>query len=336
MRQFVRQFMFLWFASAVLCLAMIRESTADEPTGYDLLGKGMNFGNILEAPNEGDWGLRFDDRFPQLIKEAGFDSVRIPVRWSNHQSAASPYTIDAAFLARVQHIVQKSLDANLKVVLNVHHFEEIFHQPDAQRERFFSLWDQISEAFEGADDRLIFELLNEPHDQLDAPKWNSLFEETLARVRKKHPTRWVMVGPHHWNNIHTLPDLKLPESDRRLIVTVHYYLPFAFTHQGASWMDPPLPTGIPWNGTDAEIAALDKDLEFVRKWAVEHRRPIYVGEFGAYEKADTESRVRWMHQVKDLCEAKQFSWAYWELASGFGVLDAKTMQWKQPLLDALR
>jgi endoglucanase len=322
----------------VLCLGISNNAAGEDLdlTGLQILGRGINFGNILEAPTEGAWGLRFDDEFPTLVKNAGFDSVRIPVRWSAHTANQAPFQIDDAFLARVHHIVKKSMNAGLKVVLNVHHFEELYEAPEQNREKFLAIWGQLAREFQYYNDQLVLEILNEPHGKLDAKLWNPLLKETLAEIRKLHPTRWIMIGPDQWNGIGALPQLAIPEDDRRIIVTVHYYLPFPFTHQGASWVNPSPPLGKEWIGSPEEIAAMEKDFQSVADWARVHRRPIYVGEFGAFEKADTESRIRWMRQVKSTCEKYQFSWAYWELASGFGILDPQAKEWKAPLLQALK
>lgn len=319
----------------VAVMGVTQQTWAQEPSGLTLLGRGINYGNMLEAPREGEWGVRFDDRFPELVKTAGFDCVRIPVRWSAGVSETAPYVIDPTFLARVRHVVDRNLEQGLKVVLNAHHYEELHESPDQEKQRFLAIWSQLAEALQGADEGLIFEVLNEPHGNLDAERWNALFAETLAEIRMRHPERWVIVGPDQWNAIAALPDLKLPEDDRRLIVTVHYYLPFDFTHQGASWVTPIRPTGVKWTASPDERAAVDRDLQTVAEWAQQHDRPIYVGEFGAYEQADMGSRAAWTNYVRESCEERGFAWAYWELASGFGILDKDSLAWKQELTKAL-
>ncbi|HBI42357.1 MAG TPA: endoglucanase, partial [Planctomycetales bacterium] len=75
---------------------------------------------------------------------------------------------------------------------------------------------------------------NEPHNKLTEAKWNEVIPPVLAEVRKTNPTRPVIVGPAMWNGIGSLRKLKLPD-DPNLIVTVHYYSPFEFTHQGAEF-----------------------------------------------------------------------------------------------------
>lgn len=309
---------------------------SQQSTGEVLLGAGINFGNMLEAPQEGDWGLTFDAKYIALSKEAGFDHIRLPVRWSTHIAASAPYRIDSSFLDRVESIVRQALQADLTVVLNVHHFEEIVESPDESNiAKLRSIWQQICDRFEGVDDRVYFEILNEPHGALNAEKWNGLLVEMLAVIREKHPSRWVIIGPVNWNAYDQLDSLILPANDRRLIATFHYYLPFDFTHQGAWWVDPVRPTGLKWEASDSEIAEIKEHFEKVAQWGRLHDRPLYLGEFGAFQAADMDSRVRWTSTVRSLAQEHKMGWAYWELASGFGILNPETQEWRIPLMRAL-
>jgi endoglucanase len=320
--------------SLVLVVAEL-PSWAQSPTGFELLGRGVNYGNMLEAPREGDWGVRFQDEYPRLIKAAGFNSVRLPVCWSAHTAKSTPFAVEPDFLRRVKSIVDLNLAHGLKVVLNIHHFDELYANPAAERDRFLAVWRQIAEYFQSADERVFFEVLNEPHGELTGEQWNALLADAVSEIRKRHPTRWIIVGTDQWNSFRGLSNLKLPDIDRRLIVTVHYYLPFAFTHQGASWARPTPPVGKTWTASPQEIAEIERDFAAATNWAKEHGRPIYLGEFGAYSRADMDSRVRWTGQVRKICEAAGFGWAYWELAAGFGILDPTTRQWREPLVKAL-
>ena len=83
------------------------------------------------------------------------------------------------------------------------------------------------------------------------------------------------------------------------------------------------------------MAALRKDFDAAAQWAKENHRPIYLGEFGSYSKADMDSRGKWTRAVVHEAEARGFSWAYWEFGAGFGAYDRDKKQWRQPLLDAL-
>lgn len=300
------------------------------------LGRGVNLGNALEAPSEGAWGVVLKEEYFQKIKEGGFTGVRIPIRWSTHAAKEAPYTIKPDFIARIDWAVKQSLDRGLVVVINVHHYEEMAKEPEKHRERFLALWQQIAEHYKDYPPELIFEPMNEPNGALNSTLWNDIVAEAISTIRKSNPERTLIVGPVEWNNINALSSLKLPEEDRHIIATVHYYNPFQFTHQGAEWASGSQKwLGTTWTGTEAEKLAVDRDLDKAAAWGKANNRPIYVGEFGAYNKADMDSRATWTAYIARQAEARGMSWAYWEFCSGFGVYDSALRRWNEPLLKAL-
>jgi endoglucanase len=300
------------------------------------IGRAVNLGNALEAPAEGEWGVVLKEEFFQLIQGAGFTAVRIPTRWSAHAQTEAPYTIDPEFLQRVDWAVEQALSRGLVVVLNIHHYEEMALNPAAHRDRFLGLWKQIAEHYQSYPNHLLFELMNEPNGSLGAKLWNDLVVEALSVVRASNPVRNIVVGPVEWNNPRALRDLKLPADDQHLIVTFHYYAPFQFTHQGAEWVQGSGSwLGTEWTGSNAQRQSVGYDLDVVAQWATENQRPIFLGEFGAYSKADMASRAQWTAFVAREAESRGFSWAYWEFCAGFGVYDQSSGVWNQTLLQAL-
>lgn len=264
------------------------------------------------------------------------DSVWLPVRWSAHAQLDSPFTIDPAFFERVDWAVRQALDRGLKVVLNVHHYDELNLDPEGERERFLALWTQIAVRYRQESDALYFEVLNEPQAGLTADRWNALLADVLSVVRRSNPDRFVIVGPAEFNTIAQLPALHLPEQDHNLVVTFHYYSPMAFTHQGASWTpgsDEWL--GTTWEGTPGQKQAIRKDLDQAALWAEQQNRPLFLGEFGAYSRADMPSRVRWTRFVREEAEKRGMSWSYWEFGTGYGAYDLATNRWRLPLQQAL-
>jgi endoglucanase len=300
------------------------------------LGRGINLGNALDAPNEGEWGVKLKAEYFTTIKKAGFATVRLPVRWSAHAGKEAPYTIDAKFAERVDWAIDQALANDLNIIVNVHHYDEMFSDPDAHLPRLIGLWQQIATRYKDRPARVYFELLNEPHDKLTEAKWNAAIPKLLAEVRKTNSTRPVIIGPGQWNSIRALDKLELPKDDRNLILTVHFYEPFEFTHQGASWVKGSDKwKGRTWTGTDAEKAEITKQLEKAAVWAKERDLPVFLGEFGAYQEADMKSRVRWTSFVARDAERLGFSWSYWEFSSGFGAFDPKTDMWREELKRAL-
>lgn len=307
------------------------------PAEYNkALGRGINLGNALEAPREGEWGMTLEADYFARIKDAGFNSVRIPVRWSAHAARNAPYTIDPAFLKRVRWAVDQALSHQLATVLNVHHYEELYANPQAETARFLAIWKQIAEHFQSASPLLSFEILNEPHDKLDNEQWSRLFPLALAAIRESNPSRIVIIGPPQWNNFRNLNQLTLPENDRHLVATFHYYEPFPFTHQGASWAQgSDRWLGTTWTATTEQLGELQQAFNSVADWSRKYDRPIYLGEFGAYSRAPLDSRVTWTSHVAREAEKRGFSWAYWEFGAGFGAYDRDRKSWRAPLLNAL-
>jgi endoglucanase len=328
----------LLLACALAALApLARADDKKDAAHYNrLLGRGINFGNALEAPREGAWGLTLEEDYFERIKKAGFRSVRVPICWSAHAAAEAPYEIDADFFKRIDWVVEQALSRDLVAVLNVHHFDDLCRDPDKHEARFVALWRQIAARYRDKPDRLFFELLNEPNGKLTDERWNAMIPKALEAVRATNPERTVIVGPGHWNNLNDLDKLALPEKDRRLIVTFHYYSPFEFTHQGAEWAkDSQKWKGTTWTGSANETEALAKDFAKAAAWAKKNERPLFLGEFGAYHVADMDSRARWTRAVAREAEKNGFSWAYWEFGAGFGAYDPSAKAWREPLLKAL-
>lgn len=313
--------------------------TRDRSGAFELnrrLGRGVNLGNALEAPNEGEWGVTLQEEYFPLIRDVGFDAVRIPIRWSAHAAQSEPYTIDPSFFDRVDWAIGQALSNDLVVVINIHHYEGIMEDPEGHKKRFLALWEQIAEHYKEYPKDLLFEVLNEPNTGLGPSTWNKFLQAAINTMRKSNPDRTLIVGPANWNNVGMLGFLELPEQEENVIVTVHYYNPFQFTHQGAEWVEGSnLWLGTTWEGTATEENAVIKDLNTAASWGEKHDRPIYLGEFGAYSKADMVSRARWTKFVAREAEDRDISWSYWEFGAGFGVYDRAKREWNEPLLETL-
>ena len=298
--------------------------------------RGINFGNMLEAPNEGEWGVTVQENYFDLVNDAGFDFVRLPVRWNAHADESAPYAIDPVFFARVDEIVNWALARDLIIIVDFHHYEEMFSNPWGNEERFLALWTQIAEHYKDYPSQVMFELLNEPFGQIDAAMWNGIVSKTLSIVRQTNPTRDVIVGPVQWNSPDWLSTLDLP-NDPHLIATFHYYSPFEFTHQGAEWAGDEAQgwLGNTWDGTAEQKADVTRTFDAVSEWAARRNVRILLGEFGAYSQAPMESRVRWTSFIREQAEARGFAWAYWEFGSGFGAYAPEAGLWRDELLWAL-
>ena len=306
------------------------------------LRRGVNFGNMLEAPREGDWGVRVE---PQLIElaAANFSTVRVPIRWSNHAAVTADATLDDFFAKRVDNVVDALLAKGLNVIINVHHYSQLAGGNPGQNEfpvdpsvvdvRYINIWKQVAERYKNRSPKLIFELLNEPSGRLDGDVWNKLLVQALEAVRRVNPVRAVLIGPSYWNNVRDLPKLKIP-ADKNIIVAFHTYDPLGFTHQGVRWITMALPVGTMCCDT-AQKNQIISTMDAAKKWSEANGYPLHLGEFGTVNDAPMAARVDYARFVRDQAEARGFGWTYWELASTFGIFNAKSAQWVEPLRKAL-
>lgn len=306
---------------------------ADAFAAAKRLGRGVNiigYDPIWEDFQKG----RFKERHFGLIKAAGFDSVRINLHALQLMGPAPDYALPAAWLSTLDWAVEKALAGGLAVVLDLHNFNDVAQDPPSFKPQLLAFWRQIGARYKDKPEALAFEILNEPNGKLNAKLWNAWLAEALAVIRATNPTRTVVIGPPMWNGFRFLDQLVLPEADRNIIATVHYYEPFPFTHQGAPWAPFVKLSGVAW-GSDKEKAQLVADFDRVQAWSDKHRRPILIGEFGAYEKAPMESRVLWTAAIARAAEARGWAWAYWQFDSDFIVYDIDKDRWVELVLRAL-
>jgi len=312
------------------------ESVPDALVQNQKLGRGVNilgYDPIWRSRDQ----ARFKAEYFQKLKEAGFNSVRINLHAFQYMNATNNWELKPSWFEVLDWAVNEAQKQKLAVILDLHEFNALGDDPsNDNKEKFLAFWRQMSSHYQSAPAASVFfEVLNEPSRKLTPQLWNDYFAEALAIIRKTNPTRTVIVGPGHWNAISHLEQLKLPAHDRNLIVTVHFYEPFAFTHQGASWTDRKDKLGFDWTGSAEEVAALDSAFDKADTWAKANQRPLFLGEFGAYDRGPLDSRVRWTTAVTRAAEARGWSWAYWQFDSNFILYDVKREAWVEPILKAL-
>ena len=151
------------------CTAVAEDQPSATKAAALPVGTCINMGNMLEPEQEGAWGGgKIVEADFARIRAAGFDTVRIPVRWHNKSMETPPYTVDPQWMARVEQVVDRALANDLNVILNSHHFDPIYADPAGTAEWHGAVWRQIAERFaDKPQESLWFELENEPHDKFD-------------------------------------------------------------------------------------------------------------------------------------------------------------------------
>ncbi|MEO0816898.1 MAG: glycoside hydrolase family 5 protein [Pseudomonadota bacterium] len=293
----------------------------------------MNLSNALEAPNEGDWGYSVRAQDILTIADAGFDTLRLPVKVSAHTGPGPDYKISEQLLARIDTLVGQALAADLNIILDVHHFNEIYADPDGETPRLKAIWRQLGQRYAGAPDHLIFELLNEPRDDLTVRRMDALNRELLALVRETNPQRWVILSSSGWGGLDAWREADFP-SELRVMSTFHYYEPYDFTHQGAVWLESPPTYPGEWGDDPAEIAEIRAHFALARQKAISDGLPVFLGEFGTNGSIPIEQRTAWIDTVRRAAEGSGFSWCHWGFAAGLGAYDPEAEAWRPGMLEA--
>lgn len=242
----------------------------------ELMGNGINLGDTMEAYGRAALGTsaeptKYETYWGQPItnqemidgmKAAGFDTIRIPVAWTNMMAfETGDYTIDEAYLARVKEIVDYARNADMYVIINDHWdggwwgmFGSANEDTRKQaRELYTSMWTQIAEYFKDYSDYLIFEGANEElgfrlndtdiatdsGSLSDADCFvvvneiNQLFVDTVRATGGNNEQRFLLIPGFGTEVTNTCKqEFVMPQDDKtsvpRLLISVHYYDPSGY------------------------------------------------------------------------------------------------------------
>ena len=287
-----------------------------------------------------------------LIKELGFDHVRLPVDEEQlWDEAGNPQSEAFDLLHRG---IRWSLDNGLRVIVDLHvirahHFNrpdsrQLWDDPEA-RAKFLDLWKQLSsELHDYPLEMVAYEPLNEAVAE-DSEDWNELINEVIDALRELEPERVIVMGSNRWQIAGTFPELRIPADDPNLILSFHIYTPMPVTHYTAPWT--PLagyegPIAYPGQAIDeAEYEGMDEELlaaveehngDFDRAKLLEimlpaievakaANLPLYCGEFGAFPAAPLEIRQAWYRDMISIFDEYGIAWAHWNYNADFPLVD---------------
>ena len=198
-----------------------------------LFQRGANLGDYLEANRRWRRSEISAEDFVRMKRE-GFDHVRVPVGWHQYAGPGPEFKLEPEIFSRVDFVVTNALQNHLAVIINIHHYNALDQNPANAMDEFLNIWRQIAEHYQKFPEPLAFELDNEPHENATTARMNPIYAQAIAEIRRTNPGRTLVVEPGGWGSIGELKNLVLPPDDN-LIVSVHCYDPFYFTHQGATW-----------------------------------------------------------------------------------------------------
>ena len=327
---------------------------------------GWNLGNTLDASDctwltdelkyESAWcGVITTPRLITAVKEAGFNTIRIPVSWHNHTSGED-FTISEVWMARVKEVVDMAINEGMYVILNVHHdVDTASYYPttehlDTSKHYLSCVWKQIAEKFADYDEHLIFETLNEPRMIGSNYEWwidpnnesckdaisciNELNQTALDAIRAtagNNPTRYVMVPGYDASPDGALnAGFSLPKdsAENKLIVSVHAYTPydFALNEGGTNKFD---------SDNASDVRGITGFMDQLYDRFIKNSIPVVIGEFGARAKSgNVQDRVDFSVAYIAAARARGITCCWWDnnafIGNGenFGLIDRASSKWK--------
>ncbi|MFD5317052.1 cellulase family glycosylhydrolase [Streptomyces sp. NPDC127098] len=320
-----------------------RVSTAEETVAA--MQPGWNVGNTLDAiPDETSWGNpRITRELLAAIHDQGFNSLRLPVTWTDHQGGAPDYPIDPAWLDRVEEVVDMALDEGLYVLLNTHHdsWQWILDMPtqhDAVLDRYTATWTQIAERFRDAPPELLLESVNEPQfrgstgeaqefELLD--ELNTTFHTIVRGTGGNNADRVLVLPTLHTNSeqarLDPLVDTIAALDDPNLAATVHYYgfWPFSTNIAGYTRFD------------DEVRQDVTANFDRVYDTFVSQGIPVIVGEYGLLGFDRSVGTIQHGEMLKffeyfgSYARQRQLTTMWWDNGQH---LDRSTLTWRDPSL----
>ncbi len=345
------------------------------------MGMGWNLGNQLEAssnkvPNETTWGNpTITEDLIKAVKAQGFNTIRIPVSYLSKIGEAPDYTIDSAWLDRVQEVVDYVVGNDMYAVMNIHgdgYYTVdgswllcVDDNQDEIKAKYEAVWKQIADRFKDYDEHLIFESMNEEFDNTygrpnkdgyaNINEYNRIFVDTVRGTGSNNTKRWLLLPGWNTNIEYTagnygfvIPEDKLCESDgKRIMISVHYYDPYNFTIDENSssaktqWGKYATENFDNWGQEDH----VDSQMQMLHDTFIAEGYPVIIGEMGVQDKTHlsesfNEYRRYWLEYVVKSAKANGCIPVYWDNGwngkNGFGLFDRTSCTvTQQSLIDAM-
>lgn len=281
------------------------------------------------------------------IKSLGADVIRLPINLHSMTDGPPNYKLNDLFLNFLDEAVNWAEELNISLILDNHTFDPAKPTDPNIGEILIPVWKNMAQHFKNRSGLIYYEILNEPHGISDS-LWRSIQGEVIDEIRLIDTAHTIIVGASGFNSYNNLQYLT-PYEDENLIYTFHFYDPFLFTHQGASWTDPslvslggvPFPydasimpsvpddlmnTWVQWalqdysnTGTISYVRGeIDKAVDFKETYNVN----IFCGEFGVYKPNSLNNhRLLWYNIVRTYFEYHDIPWTSWDYHGGFGLFE---------------
>jgi len=307
----------------------------------------------------------------EKIASWGLDHVRLPFDYPILEDDNNPFHYKEEGFKIIDKLLVWCKDCSLNLILDMHKApgyafynnpnDNILFSDENTQKRFVSIWQETAERYKNERDNVIFELLNEIVDA-NGGTWNKIARKAIEGIRSIDKERYILLGGPNHNSAQELNSLEIYD-DEYIIYNFHFYEPFLFTHQRASWtplknidVNQPYPGKI--EGTDklktffgnqrpeqgkAMTADTFFDKNFLEymlspavKFAKHANKELYCGEYGAIDLADPDSRINYMFDMKELFEKYKIGRASWTYKGmNFATIDGNGNPISEKFIEAL-
>ncbi|HUX95927.1 MAG TPA: cellulase family glycosylhydrolase [Bacteroidales bacterium] len=283
----------------------------------------------------------------QNIKSLGCDVIRLPVNMHSMTSGAPSFTLDPVYVAFLDSIVKWCEKEELYIMIDNHSFDPAVNTTPDIEDILTKVWVQTASYFKDRSAYILYEILNEPHG-ISTSDWGSIQVRVIKAIREKDTKHTIVIGGSGYNSYNELSNLPV-YNDANLLYTFHFYDPFVFTHQGASWNTPsmvplagvPFPydaikmpscpvslkgswieSGLNNYSTDGTVAAVKQLIDIALKFRNARKVNLFCGEFGVYiPNSPAADRIFWYDEVRKYFEQNDIPWTIWDYQGGFGLFN---------------
>jgi len=329
--------------------------------------KGVNLTQWFQASSARQIQFtKFTRKDFENIKSLGCDVIRLPVNLHEMTSGAPDFTLDPLLINFLDQAIDWSEELNIYLILDNHSFDPAVDTQPGVENILVRVWSQLAHHYKDRSAYLLYEILNEPHGISDAA-WGAIQQSVINAIRVEDNNHQIIVGGSNYNSYTSLANLPV-YTDNKLIYTFHFYDPFLFTHQGASWVGPslvplaniPFPyrsSGMPqlpgvFNGTwiqsaynsypsDGTVAKVKQLLDVAANFKNNRNVPVFCGEFGVFiPNSNATDRVEWYREIRNYLAEKNIPWTMWDYTGGFGLFEPNSSELFEydlnvPLLEAV-
>ena len=287
------------------------------------LSRGVNLSRWFRYPTTDS-----ESHFRAFITDADLDLL-VAMGVTCVRFAADPAYLlrgelpDSQRLAWIDEAVSRMTLRGLVVVFDYHDESRRIESGPAAVASLERTWAALAAHFNRTTSpaQVLLEIFNEPVFDRDPAAWFPIRRRLAAVIRGAAPRHTVVAGGPNWSSLDGLLHSE-PLADDNVLYTFHFYEPFAFTHQGAPWVDGAVRAmaGVRYPGPDGTrrdmAGRIGRAAEWGRRWGVS----LWAGEFGSYPAvAPVRDRLLWMHDVRTVFEDNGIGWAVWSYDESLGL-----------------